>query len=290
MSNTNTHLVKSAQRVLEVLEYFNEDRPAATVTDIARALSYPQSSTSVLLRCLRQLGYLYFDRARRSYRPTARAALLGCWAEGGNFRGGKVLDLVDLVGARTGQTVLLSSGGADYMVHHLHARRGSSADAVEAGAGGIEPLLCSARGQLILASYPEKQIRLALHRLNAEEEDAERRVNINEKVADFEVMRERGWQICEGTDDGTPGTVAVLVPRRRGGDRLVLSIVAESSAVAAKGEAFLQVILEERDRIFGTNYDCAAAPGDRSTEACGWSPIYMGNKIVEGRMDLSRAL
>ena len=49
--------IKSAQRVLEVLEYFTHDREEATVMDIARAMGYPQSSTSELLSrttaCLR---------------------------------------------------------------------------------------------------------------------------------------------------------------------------------------------------------------------------------------------
>ena len=82
------------------------------------------------------------------------------------------------------------------------------------GTGEIEPLLRSARGELILASYPEKQLRLALHRLNAEGEDADRRVNFNEMVAELELIRLRGWQICEEAGEGTQGPVAVLVPRR----------------------------------------------------------------------------
>src|SRR5262245_13976611 len=102
MITPQAHLVKCAQRVLAYIEYFNVDRPTATVTDISRALSYPQSSTSVLLRCLRAMGYLYYNRGDRTYRPTARVPLLGCWAEEGNFRGGRMVDLVDTIADRVG--------------------------------------------------------------------------------------------------------------------------------------------------------------------------------------------
>jgi DNA-binding IclR family transcriptional regulator len=53
--------VKSAHRVLEVLEYFAQGSGKATVMQIANDLAYPQSSTSVLLASLAKLGYLRFE-------------------------------------------------------------------------------------------------------------------------------------------------------------------------------------------------------------------------------------
>ncbi|MGZ3338702.1 MAG: helix-turn-helix domain-containing protein, partial [Reyranella sp.] len=52
--------IKSAERALAILEYFQEKRRAATVGDIAGALSLPQSSTSMLVKCLVSLGYLEY--------------------------------------------------------------------------------------------------------------------------------------------------------------------------------------------------------------------------------------
>ncbi|WP_051346645.1 helix-turn-helix domain-containing protein [Bradyrhizobium sp. th.b2] len=72
-------VVKSAHRVLRIFEYFAEiERPAA-MTEIARRLNYPPSSTSALLKSLVELGYLEHDRQARTYRPTVRIALLGGW-------------------------------------------------------------------------------------------------------------------------------------------------------------------------------------------------------------------
>ena len=66
--------VKSAKRVLQVFEYFGASRQQATVMEIAREFGYPQSSTSELLGCLVELGFLRRDRHTRMYRPSARVA------------------------------------------------------------------------------------------------------------------------------------------------------------------------------------------------------------------------
>jgi DNA-binding IclR family transcriptional regulator len=235
---------------LEVLEYFDRDRPEATVSDISRALNYPQSSSSVLLRCMRQLGYLYFNRKTRTYRPTARVALLGAWIDDGGFCGGRVLTLASHVAKQVGETVLLSGIGVDFASHNLHVVPGAKATAVDVRVGRTEPLLSSAQGELLLASYGERQIRLALHRMNAEESAPERRVKIADKVQELQEMRRRGWTIRANSADARHGHVAVLMPRRKGGDRLVLSVVADKNAILAQGKDYLQTILAERDRIF----------------------------------------
>ena len=72
-------VVKSAARVLEIFEYLSDRRGPATVTEISLSLGYPQSSTSVLLKCLWNLGYLSQDPITRAYQPTSRVAQLGNW-------------------------------------------------------------------------------------------------------------------------------------------------------------------------------------------------------------------
>src|SRR3546814_12190506 len=73
------NVVKSAARVLEVLEYFSERQSASSAEEVRRTLGYPQSSTSILLRSLASLGYLNYEPLNRTFRPTIRVALLGAW-------------------------------------------------------------------------------------------------------------------------------------------------------------------------------------------------------------------
>jgi DNA-binding IclR family transcriptional regulator len=72
-------VVKSAARVLEVFEFFAERKAGATVNDVCTSLGYPQSSTSVLLKCLHSLGYLDYEASTRHYAPSARVRALGEW-------------------------------------------------------------------------------------------------------------------------------------------------------------------------------------------------------------------
>ena len=58
MATVESNKAKIAKRVVEVLEFFDDDHPRATVMDIVRRYDRPQSSTSELLSSLAGLGLL----------------------------------------------------------------------------------------------------------------------------------------------------------------------------------------------------------------------------------------
>jgi DNA-binding IclR family transcriptional regulator len=247
------HLVKSAQRVVEVLEYFDWDRRAARVNDICSALSYPQSSTSELLRSLAALGYLYYNRSRRTYSPTARVALLGAWVEPDLFRAGKAFAAVDRIAERTGETVVISSSGPAYMVYYIHVVQGANDRAIRAHVGQCEPLLHCPQGEVLLASYPDREIRLALHRLNIFETSPKYQFVPSEKFTEMQALRDRGWKIAPTGLGPHEGAVSMLLPRRRGGDRLVLSVLGARDVIQQRGEEILEILLEERKLLPSTS-------------------------------------
>ena len=65
-------MVKSAQRVFQILELFAEDRAPRRPIQIARQMQYPVSSTIALLRTMVASGYLAFERRSRTYFPSVR--------------------------------------------------------------------------------------------------------------------------------------------------------------------------------------------------------------------------
>ena len=248
MTRKDTRSIKSAHRVLEIIEYFDRNHRSTTVMDLSRSLAYPQSSTSELLRCLTRLGYLHYDRYQRTYSPTARVALLGAWVEPGLFRGGAVVTLMDRVADVVGETVVLSTA-TGYVVQHLHVIVGSHEGSIVEHVGNTESLLHSPQGKLLLSSYKDAHIRSALHRLNAEEAEVSRRVRIPETMVDLTRLRAQGWIAApDSRGDGT-GVVTVLLPPRCGADRLALSVVAKSEVITARAEEVLQIIEEQRKGI-----------------------------------------
>lgn len=227
--------------------------------DMSRALDYPQSSTSELLRSLTRLGYLHYNRYRRTYSPKARLALLGAWVDPALFRGGAILEALDHVAELVGETVILSTA-ANYVLQHLHVVQGASEHAVTDHAGRDEPLLHCPEGRLILSSYRDMHIRSALHRLNAEEEDHERRVHISDAFQELMDLRKQGYVLqTEGRADGA-GVLGILLPARRGIERLALSVVAPREVMEARWEEILKIMQDEREHILPQEVRPAAAP------------------------------
>ncbi len=267
MTAVNTKMIKSACRVLEVLEYFDQSHASATVMDIARTLGYPQSSTSELLRCLVSLGYLRYNRYSRIYSPTVRVGLIGAWVEPNFFRDGLLLSTIDTVAQATGHTVVLSSA-MNYVVQHLHVVAGSKPDSVNVNINDTESLLHSPAGRLLLSSYSAPHIRSAIHRLNAEEENPDLRVRLQDAVNELQQLRSRGWTVEIDRDAGI-GSVVAMIPPQRGHQRIVLSVVAPADVIEEheeeiygiiKSTGLYQAASHDRPAANSNNTNRAAAP------------------------------
>jgi DNA-binding IclR family transcriptional regulator len=229
--------IKSAQRVLEVLEYFNSDREEATVMDIARSMGYPQSSTSELLSCLVALGYLHRDRFARTYRPSARVALIGAWVQPSFFRQGCLLPMMDDLAQQSDAPVVLATKvGLEVQYIHAVAPQG---DASRWTPGAKAPLLHSAAGKALISTMDTELVRKVVHRLNAEAE-AEMRVSADALVDDLRAIRAQGYSV--GAQEFGGGMVAVLLPQATAEEQLVLGICGPSADVAERTEDYVRLL------------------------------------------------
>src|SRR5690606_4803608 len=64
--------VKTALRVIEIIETYARERRALPWSELARLLGVPVSSCLALIRTLADLGYLYETGRRQGYYPTGR--------------------------------------------------------------------------------------------------------------------------------------------------------------------------------------------------------------------------
>lgn len=161
---------KIARRVIEVLEFFDDDHREATVMDIVRRYDRPQSSTSELLSSLVELGLLYKDPYSRSYSLTPRAALLGSAGQSGIIRDGSLVRLTDRLVAQTGLPVAVF-GMVGLNVQVVSWRPGSRKPppACKGVAAGLQiPLTESAAGWVLLATVDQPRRDGMIRRLNAE--------------------------------------------------------------------------------------------------------------------------
>jgi DNA-binding IclR family transcriptional regulator len=222
----DTGHVKSARRTLEVFEYFNAGRPAATVMEISRCCGYPQSSVSKLLSCLAGLGYLHHDRIARTYRPTARVALLGSWVQPHLFRGGTLVQMIDELAEETGCEVWLGNlVGLNVQILQAVAPDGEAAEG--AWPGMNRPLIRSPLGRVLLSAFDPAYARKLVSRLHADT-PAELRVPLAMLDAQTTRIRQLGYAVTVPEWDLPEDTgCAMLLPlQTENEDRLALHICA----------------------------------------------------------------
>lgn len=215
--------VKSAQRVLELLEYFAEVRRPASIKEICQSLGYPQSSTSVLMKSLVDLGYFDYEQRTRMYVPNLRLALSTSWIQEEMYSTQSLLRLMDDVQQRTGHAVMIGAQDGVF-VRYLHVLQAHDKSRFALKSGALRPLFRSAAGKMLLTTKTDREIELLLHRANVVEQDASLRLDLATAREDIARVRLDGYSMSRGT--ATPGgaALAVLLPVRRGAPQMTLSI------------------------------------------------------------------
>ena len=158
-------MVKSAHRVLRIFEYFAEIQRPASMTEIARRLDYPPSSTSALLKSLLDLGYLDCDRKAHTYVPTARISLFGGWVR--NRAGGDLETIAQALHEATRLTTFIASRNQLYS-QYIRVIQGTTSVRFYLEPGGLRLLPASTPGRVLLSQIGDDDVQRLLLRINAE--------------------------------------------------------------------------------------------------------------------------
>ena len=215
--------VKSAQRVLELLEFFAETRRPALVKEVAQTLGYPQSSTSVLLKSLVESGYFDHESRSGTYVPNVRLALATAWIEEQLFSEQGLLRLMQSIVDGCGHTVMIGTQQGVH-VRYLHVLQATRAGRFVAKIGSLRPLFRSAPGRMLLTTRPEKDIGLLLRKANALEPDSRLHADLPSVLADRREAIRAGYAISLGTSMPGASALAILLPVPRGQEPLTLSV------------------------------------------------------------------
>lgn len=243
-------VVKSAGRVLQVLEYFDEVQRPITAIEVAGMLKMPQSSTSALLQSLVLMGYLYFDRVARTYVPSCRTALLGNWVNGPMFMGGVVLQAMEELRDRTGAAVMLAMRNGIWS-QYVHVVQSTSRVRLHVTRGTLRPLAASGTGYALLSTLSDNEVRAAAHRINAESRTgACAPVDTATLLSTLEEVRR--LQYAFTADLVTPGSavLAMPLPVKDGGNSLVVGVGGLSAAFRARCDELVAVMRETLANYF----------------------------------------
>lgn len=231
MATVESNKAKIAKRVIEVLEFFDEEHPQATVMDIVRRFNRPQSSTSELLSSLVDLGLLYKNPCSRSYSPTPRAAMLGTAVQPGMVRDGRLTGVIDRLSAQTGLSVaVFGMVGLKVQIFNWRAGKRTLRTAAPAGfSGGQQEHLCdSAVGQLLLSTVPQPRRDGMIRRLNAEA-SPERKFSFPEMAARVQQCRDQKHATGVAGFGSIADITAVLLPDQPENQPLAIGLIYEPS-------------------------------------------------------------
>ncbi len=216
-------MVKSAQRVFEILELFESECRPLRVGDIVDRLGMPQSSVSMLLRTLVARGYMEFDAARREYCPSVRVSFLGDWVVRIPGQREDIQDMLRHLAEETGETVLMGRQNGMLMqyvsmIESQHALR------LILPPGTMRPLHRSAIGIMLLSRMDDERIGRLLRRFNAEAGAILPRANLAETMRHVELARSQGYFESDSLSTAGSGVIAALLSRPIRGQQLAVGV------------------------------------------------------------------
>ena len=262
--------VKSAGRVLEILEYFDDVQQPATVMEVSDTLGYPQSSTSALLRSLVALGYLDYDRYKRTYVTSHRVALLGSWVNSDFISEGSVISLMKELNELTGDTIILAMRNGLY-VQYIHVIQATSAARLHVTLGTTRQLAASGTGFAMLSTLADPEIRRIVMRINAEAEDGRPLIKLAEVMEHVNHTREKGYAFsCDQVTRGG-GVIAAPLPGPAASPALVIGIGGISEVMRGRETELAGMLTGRIATRFGkrqvANAAIEEASGDRLLQA-----------------------
>ena len=244
--------VKSARRAFEILELFDRKRRPLALKDILDDLGYPPSSGSALLKSLVALGYLDYDRDRRSYFPTMRIAALGAWVPDALFGDGALIGLMERLRASTGETVILATQ-SDLHAQYVHLLQSAEPLQFSVPSGARRPLANSGLGWCLLSSKSDAEIERLRRRINAE--SGQEPLAREALAARIDEVRTRGYAISKHTVSQGAGVIGAPLPRGASGRVFALGVAGPVARLEAKQDAIIKDLREAVARLSQTSID-----------------------------------
>src|SRR5690606_3800746 len=185
--------VKTALRVIEIIEIFAREGKPLSLTELSRQLEAPVSSCLNLVRTLTGLGYLYETAPRQGYYPTGRLLAMAQRIA----RADPILERIGptLAALRdaVAETVVLAKLGHDGEVVYLDVLPSPHPISYVADPGAQRHLHSNSLGKALLSLMSAEERHKLLHGRKLERFNERTLVTLDALEADIAHSRERGW-------------------------------------------------------------------------------------------------
>lgn len=222
--------VKSAERVLLLLEQFDRSQVPFKLGELLKATGWPQSSLAALLSTLVDMGYVHHDYRRQTYVSTSKVTRLGEWIHDAEVTSEPTIAaLLKQLHDACGETVVIAeqSGLNVRYVEVLLAQRRPVSSHTQTGV--LRPLCSSATGWSLLSIQSDDEIRAAVrdaNRLRQSSAPTVRLKYVRERVAE---VRRFGFVVSRHAVKPGSGMVAMPLGYPWRGRRFVIGVGAPVS-------------------------------------------------------------
>lgn len=185
-------LVRQAANVLDLLEYFAQQKRPASLAEISAALGWPRSSTFNLLTTLAQRGYLYEPRPREGYYPTSRWSWVLRDVADTELLPEELCRAVDAVARATGETTAIAAPSGTHAIL-LYVMESPHVVRFTATVGFQMPIHSTAGGRALLAQFSDSERAVVLRKVRYEKSAERSPTDAKQVEAEIKRAAARGW-------------------------------------------------------------------------------------------------
>ena len=229
--------VKSAKRVLEIVQFFAEERSPATLSQLAAALGFPKSSCLALLETLEADGWAYQIGGRyyltRRWLNESRVI-----AEHDPFTA-TIRPVLEELQAELGETLILAHRLGDRVVY-LEVSEPARVVRFSARVGETKPLHAAASGRALLGAMDVEARREIASRLTFKRYTEATLANATALLDKVEQEAARGWHVNFGEHQAD--TLSVAAPLVMYGEPFALVVGAPMFRAGAAADRIGQTL------------------------------------------------
>jgi DNA-binding IclR family transcriptional regulator len=150
-------MVKSGERVLDILDFFRHWRRPARAVQVSRTLGLPHSSVDRMLKTMVNKGYLTFEEGRKLYAPSYRIVQTGSEIERAFYGGPSLGRVVEGLRRETAKTAFVCVQNG-WLVQNVVTLPGENFVPRIHQEGLTAPVLASAPGLALLAAKSDAEV------------------------------------------------------------------------------------------------------------------------------------
>lgn len=234
----NESSVKTALRVIEIIEIFAREGKPLSLTELSRQLDAPVSSCLGLVRTLTGLGYLYETARRQGYYPTGRLLAMAQRIARADPILEKVGPTLAALRDAVAETVVLGKLAPNGEVVYLEVMLSPHPISYVADPGTQRHPHSNSLGKALLSIMDEDQRRKLLQGRKLERFNERTLVTLDALENEIALSRTRGW--FQNLGESMPDVGAIAWPLHMTGGGYAVSIAGPLYRIEANTEHLAQ--------------------------------------------------